>query len=78
MPPPPSDPAEIVDTLAQVTEQGMTILCAQYAKSSATWIESPAIKTRAQIVEFAADGWRSANLWIVRDFVKDDALPDAQ
>jgi hypothetical protein len=61
----------------QVTDQGMTILCAQFGKTAA-WHYSPQLKTRAQITEFAADGWRAANLWIVRDFVGDDALPEVQ
>ncbi len=65
-----------MDTLTDVAAQGMTILCAQYAKASATWANSPGIKTRSQVVEFAADGWRSANLWITRDFAGDDALPE--
>lgn len=67
---------EIVDTLAEVAAAGYTVLCAQFGKTAA-WGYSPQLKTRAQLDEFTRDGWRSANVWITRDFTGDEALPEA-
>jgi len=60
-----------------VAAQGMTILCAQYGKTVA-WTYSPPLTTREAITEFAADGWRAANLWITRDFKDGDQLPEVE
>ena len=66
---------EIVETLAAVTEVGYTVLCAQFG-STAAWHTTAKLKTLEDLRRFGADGWRAANVWIVRDFVGDEALPE--
>jgi hypothetical protein len=64
---PPWTRADIVDTLTAVASKGYTVLCAQSGKT-AGWSYSPRLKSRAEIAEFVADGWRAANVWIAKDF----------
>ena len=66
---------EIIDTLTQVAGAGYTILCAQFGKTAA-WSYSPTLKSKQSIEEFAADGWRAANVWITRDFNGENPLPE--
>lgn len=54
---------------------GYTILCAQYG-TTAAWHHTPALKTNADIIKFADDGWRAANIWIVRDLEGASALAE--
>ena len=64
---------EVLEVLTEVVAHGFTVYCAQFGNPS-SFDYTPAMRSREALELFVADGWRSANVWIARDF---EALPES-